>query len=229
MNRSEIHETVRRRIQEEEPDYFTNQRINTIINEALGEVQLAVLGSQPEAFVVVDLAPIVAAQEAYGFPANMLYPIALEILDASSSTYSKVEKRAYEIVRGYNLGQNPYAGPTVYAQRGRDFILSPIPSAAIVQGLRLTHVDILTVDEDDDVPELPITLHKYICAKAAALCLIEMGEDPSEQEALFAIGMQLIPKLYRSSADAPQKMNPQTPNVYPSSGSGIPRGTDSRR
>lgn len=232
MNRSAIRTTVRRRIQEEDPDYFTDTRLNTIINEAVAEMQMAILETEPEAFVVVDLSSIVADQEAYGFPSGMMYPIQLEIKDPTGGQYSKVEHEAYQYVRDLNLGANPNQGPitgTVYAHRGRDFIISPIPTQNIVQGLRLTHVEVLALDDDTDVPLIPTPLHKYICAKAASLCFSEMGEDPSEMEAEFLLGKSMIPKFYKGSADSPKKLNPQTGNLYNSRGSTMTPGVDTRR
>jgi len=189
---------LRRRLQDTAatPE-LSDANLNELLNLALLDIQEAVLAVDPGAFVSVDTFDQAASQERYDKPPGFLYEYELAILDASKAAGWRPLIR-----QSYQESRLRVSGATVaYSSLGRFFYLSPIPSASVNEGLRLTWVYSLSMNADSDVPLLVLPLHDAVVDAAMAKALSETSELEAMDRANARVARKLerLPTYYRRS------------------------------
>lgn len=186
----------RRRSQDEPAEIWSDAEANSLLNQGLQRLELDILAVDPEAFVRIDTAAIVAGQAEYEKPSNMIYELGVLLLSATSGLYEGIERR------DYNETVNRTGGDTIYAHLGRYLVISPTPTASVAAGIKLVHVPALVLTDDTDVPPIPQTLHTAIAMYADQYASGEVG-DPKQSADLASI-VNMVRLTYRKSVSTPE-------------------------
>jgi hypothetical protein len=202
MNRAAMRSKLRRRLQEDVPDRWTDVQLNEALNLGLVELQKEVMKVDPEAFCFVDRADIVAGQEWYKWPAGTWYERELRIL--SGTTYTPIRRIAFT-----ERGDNSIlaaSGPS-YASFDRSrFVLCPIPTVSVVNGMEIVWVPTLTMALDTTVPPVHLGLHLAIVEFAEVIATADVGDTNEETVKDLARIINSIPQYYLVSASTPSRM-----------------------
>jgi hypothetical protein len=204
MNRGTARSLLRRRINEVTADNWTDGDLNDILNIGIHQVQTAIHKVDPEAFVYIDRASIVANQEFYPKPEGLWYEMAVRLLNSSTGKYERIEKRDYSYAEDLATSES-----TVYSHVGRLLALRPIPSASLASGLELLYVPTLSVAVDTDIIPVHLALHNAVVQASQLLLLPETGEAYKDVQEAYDRTILLIPEYYRKSAGEPEQFSPQ--------------------
>lgn len=202
MNRAALRNDLRRRLQEEVPDRWTDVQLDSKLNQGLVETQKEIMKVDPEAFSYIDRADVVAGQEYYEWPDGMWYDRELGFL-GSDGRYVAMER--------INFNERNDAAHTLssvgrYARFDRErFVLCPVPTTSVVNGLEIVWVPTLTMASDNDVPVIHLGLHVAIVAFAEILALADVGDTSEETLKDLARMINSIPQYYIQSASTPAR------------------------
>lgn len=207
MTRGQLRTMLRRQLQEVSEDQWTDDTLDSYLNMGLHSLQQAIMAVRPEAYLRIDDTDIVNASSDPTLalipkPQGFHHEIRLQKQDSTSSSgWTDLGMISYTKTRGrVSSGQE-----LKYAHWGRYFLLSPPPSTSVVGGLRLEWVPTLTMAEDTDVPDVPISLHKAIVYYAMKDALGETTEAAKIADGQLQVMLAQIPGFFiQSGADAEQ-------------------------
>jgi hypothetical protein len=226
MNRGAIRTMVRRRIQEEEADDWSDNDLNTLINVAYALVAKQVRKVNPTFLLHWEHRDTVAGTNWYEMPEGSRGPVDIGLLISSGSTDVQYLCRASgEVAR-----QNTNESETVYTLMG-DFIgIFPAPSQSVTNGLLIIHVPTPTLAEDTDVPKLEATLHYAIVCWTALLAKGESPEDDTKEAKELSRILSDIPDDYgQDDFSQPPKLSPDVSDARGKYGSQLDNGVDPGR
>lgn len=208
MNREQMRDLLRRRLDEPTPDDFTDAMLDDILGMSLGRVQTRIMAYDPSAFVAINRKDLTAGQKFYDNPADYWHTYIVEVKDASSGQYSVVRPMQYVDTLVQTPGAQPVSdGLQRYARFGRKQIaLFPVPTQNVADGLQHTYCQHLEMATDESVPDIPIALHLLIVLRGQ---LIAMGETHEDVKGLLAEIASLegeIPSYYQRSGDTPETL-----------------------
>ncbi len=202
MNRGAMRDKLRRRLQEDIADRWSDVQLNECLNLGLVETQKEIMKVDPEAFCFVDRADIVAGQEFYKWPAGTWYERELRIL--SGVTYTPMRRIAFtERADGAILSA---PGPTYASFDRARFVLCPIPTVSVIDGLEIVWVPTLTMASDATVPPVHLGLHLAIVEFAEIIATADVGDTNEETIKDLARMINSIGQYYLVSASTPSRM-----------------------
>jgi hypothetical protein len=206
MTRGAMRAALRRRLQETDPDRWQDSDLNTALNLGLVELQKEILKVDPEAFSYVDRADVVANQEFYEFAAGTWYEREVRLLTSTSPTVTYTPMR--RIAFPERADPSVLAGAkAVYARFDRSrFVICPIPSASVVNGLEIVWVPTLTMALDSTVPPVHLGLHLAVVEFAEVIATADVGDTNEDTLKDLARMINSIPQYYLVSASTPSRM-----------------------
>lgn len=175
MTRGTIRTLVRRLLNEEVADNWTDDILNTLIDTAYALVLKQVRKVDPEAILFWDYRATVAGANWYEKPAGTRGPVEVGLKSSASDTdWAPLNRKPYYLARDWT------GSDTVYCHRGQYVGIFPAPTVAISDGLQFIHAPTDSFAADTDVPKLETTLHYAIVLWAAMLAKGESPEDDSK-------------------------------------------------
>jgi hypothetical protein len=202
MNRAAMRDDLRRRLQEEVADRWSDTNLNSKLNQGLVETQKEIMKVDPEAFSYIDRADQVASQEYYEWPAGIWYERELRVRN-SDGTYSSMRRI------NFSERADAIAGSSLltYARFDRkNFVLAPIPTTSVVNGLEIVWVPTLSMANDTDVPPIHLGLHIAVIEFAEILALADVGDTSEETIKDLARMINSIGQYYLVSASTPARL-----------------------
>jgi hypothetical protein len=169
VTRSTIRTLVRRRLNEETADNWSDSVLNTIIDLAYALVQKQVRKVDPEALLFWDYRNTVANTNWYEKPSGTRGPVEVGLKTTSADTdWTPLVRKPYHIARDWT-------GETVYCHRGNYVGIFPAPTTAVTNGIQFIHAPTDAIPTDDDSPKIEPTLHYAIVLWAT---MIAKGDSP---------------------------------------------------
>jgi hypothetical protein len=182
LTRATIRELVRRRLNEQTADNWTDNVLNTLIDLAYALVLKQVRKVDAEAVLAWDYRDTVAGTNWYEKPSGTRGPVEVGLKKSSADTdWTPLKRVAYHVARDWT-------GDTVYCHRGTYIGIFPAPTVAVTNGIQMLHAPTDTMAVDTDVPKVEQTLHYAIVVWAT---LIAKGESP-ESDTKDATELQRI-------------------------------------
>jgi hypothetical protein len=198
---------LRRRLQEDVADRWSDADLNLALNHGLIELEKEILKVDPEAFSYIDRADIVANQEYYEWPDGIWYERELRYLNSSPAlplTYTSMRRINFNERAD---GAHTDASVTCYARFDRErFVLAPVPTASIVNGLEIVYVPSLSMAQDTDHPPVHLGLHLAVVLFAEIISLADVGDGSDETIKDLARMINSIPQYYLVSAGTPARL-----------------------
>lgn len=191
MTKATILAVLRRRLQEDTADNWTDSELHELINEAYFWVQMEFYKLNPDGLVHIDYTTIEAGKSIYPWARGFMYVKELGFLDTSDPLgYRDLgQPRDFWIMR-----KQPPTVDITWSNLGRHFILFPKPDFTITDGLQKIWVGTLGLANDNDVPELPFN-HMSIVVRAQMMAYGETGDSSKElrdELADYMSGMTVI-------------------------------------
>lgn len=182
MNRATMRDMLRKRINEETANDWTDTQLNSLLDVALGQTQRKVLRFNPLAFLAWYRAPITANESFYRRPIGSWWEYCVEVkLTAAATQYTELVKRPYRIAREA-LDSAP-----VYAKLGTFLAIYPTPTETVTAGLQVIHTPLLTFPDDDIEVDLHTALHLLVVVRAHKLALANTPETQAHALVLAEI------------------------------------------
>lgn len=176
MNRADMRSTLRRRLNEQTPQNWTDGELDQLLNESLFWVQKKVMRVNPLAFLSWFRTGLVANESFYKRPVGSWWEYEVGVkATPSATTYTPLDKRPYKTVRDRESAINV---DTTWSKMGTFIAILPAPPFDITNGLQIIFTPLLTMAVDTDVPDLHPSLHTQLVTKANQLALQEQPESP---------------------------------------------------
>ena len=193
MNRGTMRVLLSKRLQDTVDDQFDDSALNDLLNIGLGLLQADIMAVRPDAFMEISTFNIGANNERYENPDGWMMDVLIEVSDSSSASGWR-QLSPLPIQQRGSAATDPN---TVYfSHMGRWLILTPTPSAAVVNGLRRTWVPTLTMSSDSDIPQVKTLLHSCIIDYAVLEALGESDEAGENTRKRLEKKLERIPDLY---------------------------------
>lgn len=177
MNLGQMRTLLRRRVQEKIVDQWQDADLNDLLNMGLRRTQLIIKRVHPDSAINRAIRDIVSGTDLYEFPPGFVSEYLVEMLQ-TDGTYSKIRRVNFRdtVDRSGDAGTE-----NIYARAGKWLRLSPTPTSALVNGIRIWFVPSLTMSADADIPDIPIVLHEGPVIWATRVALGETGEAVLKQ------------------------------------------------
>lgn len=225
MQRSQIVEFARRILRDADPaNYkYPNTVVNPVLNEAAGQIQNRYCAIDPFPQSVRSLADVVSGQTSYAVPNDIRTP---GIITVESRETSTGEFKRHTFIRWEELDKfvrNQTSTSVVrpdgryYSPRGStpgsDFLIWPPPPDNVTSGLRVRYVNLISLSDDADIPNIPLSLHICISLRLASLfgATYDDAGDPLEKR---------IEKIFKEFTDSFKPNSDEVPTI------GIAGGVD---
>jgi hypothetical protein len=161
------------------PDWSDGD-LNILLLHSAWHVQDIVNLIDPNPYTTIKYNDLVAGQYLYALPNNYRSPGVREVAIKSGDSYVPI--RRYEAVKADEVR----AGTTLpNASEGIRYAISfgqleiiPTPTSNIVDGIRMVFSTTIAMDDDDAVPQLPLSLHPCIYLDAAMMIAPD-SDDPA--------------------------------------------------
>lgn len=194
MTRADLRGLLRRRLQERVAvtgGVWSDADLNTMLRLGLQEMQKKVLVVDPEAFIYIDRADVVANQELYELPAGLvtIYDLRMKGTDNIYASLGSALPRHEAIGR---------TDSTIawFRYSSKYFGLSPAQTTALASGLEIEWGPTLTMAADTDEPALHTMLHMGIVLYAEKFALGDTGESGGKLDPEIAPYVNSIPQYY---------------------------------
>lgn len=202
MIRSEMRDMLRARLQQTTPQVapfaWTDIALNRYLNLGLREVQRKLLAWQPDSFRVEETANL-TTEDLYEWPAGFWKQHEVAI-SADGVNYTALDRITLSEARSGRAGWVPWSAT--------HFLVSPKPTAAVTNGLRVVATEGLSMAGDTDVCPLPDSAHLWAVLEAQKIALPDVGET-SNRELLGDIAKQERDHLAQYTlADEPASIQP---------------------
>lgn len=180
MTLFEMRAILRRQLNEETEQDWTDAMLDVMLNVGLQTVAKRFRKINPNAIVYIDTVPILSGDEYVPLPVGLVNTLHLQILNSTSLAYDTLKPRDYSTGRDLISSSEGDSSLEVrYSLLGRFVVLSPVPSAAGT--LRVIYSPDPTVTEDTDVPPVPLFSHMAIVLYAKLFLLGETNEDTMQK------------------------------------------------
>jgi hypothetical protein len=185
MTLASLRNLLRRRLHDdpgtgEGTAHWTDADLNEIINLAYQQEQKEIIKIAPEATLKRVTTDILAGENLYPKPADMWFEISFGYIATDyASGYRPMTKSRFASIDAQTVG---VTGEVQYGHFGQNFIITPTPTTTLANGLRLSYVPILSVEDDSDVFAIPVPLHYAILIWAD---IIAKGETHEEVAGLY--------------------------------------------
>lgn len=226
MTRATIRTFLRRRLQEETADDWSDDDLNALINLAYALVAKQVRKVDATFLLHWEKRDTVAGTNWYERPEGSRGLVDIGLLRSSTSTDIDYLRRASgEVAR-----KNTNDSERVYTIMG-DFIgIFPAPTESVTNGLLIIHVPTPTLAEDTDVPKVEATLHYAIVCWATLLAKGESPEDDSKDARELARILADIPDDYgQNDYSQPPLLSPDVSDARGKYGSQLDNDVDPGR
>ena len=184
MNRLQIRDLLRKRIQEPEDDsQWSDAELNTLIDLSAQDLQKQLLLKNAQYFATIATTNWVKDTTRIILPGGFVQDLgAVEYKDEASAEY----KLATHNTHLNMLSQLPEAGATPeWTILGRWLKIVPAPSASVTAGIRLYFSKAITLDEDAAIPPVDLFWHEDIVNRAKRKAYGETEEQsPSADTAV---------------------------------------------
>lgn len=205
MTRAQMRTLLRRRINDVGGGQWSDAELNDLLNIGIAEVQKGVLAVDPDANLYRSRVSIVANQQLYAIPDNLLHERAVKKKDATTGTYRRMERitfeRAMEKAESADAVTSNASEQTFEWFRFGQFIgLSPTPTESQTDGVELDFVPLLSVGSDSEIPPVPLSLHYAVVLRAEIAAKGETTEGIETALAEFQGLVAGIPSWYMTNA-----------------------------
>lgn len=196
MNRGELRTAVRRVLLDNSPTYplLDSNDINAALIQSAYFVQNALAKVNAVPFTRVQLANLVANRDDYPLPSSICSPGVRRVYTLQNGVYIKAKYRSFE--KWDDLAtERAISGTTTttdiqYTVEGDYILLYPTPTAALTNGLKIRFASVVTMTDDNSIPQLPLTTHDAIWAHAAAK--LGIGLDDTTIKDLTSLADSII-------------------------------------
>ena len=217
MNRTTMRSRLRRRLNEDSPDNWTDDDLNELLGQGLIRLQTLIMRTEPQAFLTSCITDLVQGQSYYLKPGGMIYEVRVETKAAGvGATYAAIKRGDFDDVANDALAQSggQSTPQTRYAHFGKELFIGPAPSENVSGGLKVFFVPTLSMAVDTDVPQVVLPLHMGIVLYAHLFAIGETGEGRDQiREDLKEI-LADIPSYYRKTGAEPETIQPQVDKGY---------------
>lgn len=166
---------LRRRLNEQTPDNWSDVELNALLDESLFWVQKKIMRVDPAAFMAWSRTSLVANESFYNRPVGSWWEYEVAVKgNPSETTYTPLPRQPYKAIRAFTSDQSE----TAYAKVGTFLAIFPAPTFSITDGLQIIYTPLLTMAVDTDVPAINPALHTMIAVKANQMALQERPESP---------------------------------------------------
>lgn len=179
MNRTQIIQRVRRRVNEGTAGRFSDLDIAYYMDAAYRELKTKITLIRPEEFIETWRTDIIADRGDY----TRLVPNerALRILDTSTGEYVPIEPADWIQLKDWDIRNAFVSGEYRYAHFGQAYRIRPIPATFIEEGLEVEFLGLDSVIPTDG-PTCPLALEPLIVDRAVILAFDESGESGGEAQ-----------------------------------------------
>lgn len=236
MNLSTMRTILRRRLHDNPDDHsartWSDSDLLVLLNLGYQREQQTILQMSPEAWLKTVLMDTQndsngRPQKKYPKPPDMWWEVELAVKDSTAADvtdgYRPLERDDYDLIAHRNATNNVDG----YAEFGQFFFINPPPLGGIVDGLRLTYVNILSLTDDDGlgamVPAIPVPLHDAIVVWAERIAKGETDEDSIKLKTEVDAINEILPNFYQRHGQKPDALALDIDN-----GQGIRRGFRAR-
>lgn len=168
MTRGTMRTALRRMLNEPVADQWDDAALNEFLAHGVLMIEKEILKTSPQEFAKWATDDLEANKDAYPLPTDFIRELRIELKDAAGD---------YQPQPCFEYDSLMDDEPNGYAIMGRFIHLRPTPTAAVVDGLRLVYVPVLTMAEDSDTPAIPDFLHIAAVLWAKTLANEETGEQ----------------------------------------------------
>lgn len=201
MTLARLRAVLRRRLQEQLADNWTDSELDELINEAYVWVQLQFYQSNPDGLIHIDYTTLEVDKSFYPWARGFISVKEMGYLDSSDP----LGYRDLGASREFWLTRRQQSIPDEisWSNLGRHFSISPVPTETISNAIRKIWVGTLTLANDNDVPELPFN-HMSIAVKAQVMAYAETGDDTKglkEELTDYLSGIAAIPQSSQEAND----------------------------
>ena len=181
MQRSQIVDFGRRILRDADPNNYKYPAtaINPVLTEAAGQIQNRYCAIDPVPQSVRSLADAVNGQAVYSVPNDIRTPgiITVESRATSTGEFTRHTFIRWEEIDKFVRNQSSTSvirpDGKYYSPRGStpgsDFLIWPPPASNVTTGLRIRYVNLISLSDDSDIPNIPLSLHICIALRMAAL------------------------------------------------------------
>ena len=172
---------LRRRLQEDVADNWTDEELHELINEAYFWVQQRYYQVNPESVIHIDKTTLEINKSIYPFPRGLLAVKEMGYLDTTDPLgYRDLgPSRPFWINRTAAVNRTVTSELISWSVLGRHFTIFPKPPATIPDAIQLIWTGMLGLANPNDVPEIPFN-HMSIVAKAQKMAYAETGDSTKE-------------------------------------------------
>lgn len=195
MIRGDMRTLLRKRLNEDTEDNWTDQELNRLLDIGLQQVQKEILKVDPQKFLYTWVADIVANQVYYQKPAGIWVELAIAKL--SDGRYVPMDYRDWD--DAFEAVGTTEASTTRYSIEGDYYMLSPAPTVSITNGLKVVGIPTLVMATDNSVPKVNVGLHMAIVAWSQLLALGETGDPEDKVKDNLKELLGDIPLYYRGA------------------------------
>lgn len=199
MTRGQIRSLLRKRIQEDTADQWSDTDLNLLIELALQDLEREVLAQRGDAFTRISTAPWTEAKTRYLLPAGNLRILSVEVRTSTSAAYKKIRpRRSSAILEANSTGTTTAVNlNTVYSVFGKWLEINPAPDTTVDAGIRIRWVPSLVMDDDSVVSEIELPLHEAIVYGAKEKAFEETEEEAKDAREKKEVIYGSIPRYYR--------------------------------
>lgn len=178
---------------EDTAEQWVDSELDTLLNVGLQNFQEYVMLIDPEAFMAWHTTNVIVSQRYYPKPVAIHHEIELgyssdpttnAYLPLKHEDFMKIREFESQVARGDDVSLTGQGETQTnnYASVGRYWYLGWDPSVAVTAGLQSTHVPVLTMAADADVPDIHLNLHYGIVLESAIMAFEETPEDTTRLE-----------------------------------------------
>lgn len=192
---------LRRRLQEKVADDWLDTDLYELLNLGLRRTQLAIKRVHPDAALNRAFTSLAANVDLYDVPPGFVSEYLVELLNAEGQ---------YKKIRRINFNETvdrPTGEETRYTRTAKWIKISPTPTAAAANGLRIWFVPTLTMSDPSDIPDIPLVLHEGPIIWANKIALGETGEASKDLREDWIEFIALILDTYNVTDGDPQHIS----------------------
>lgn len=211
MTRLTIRTLLRRLVQEDTADNWTDAVLNDLIDHAYARMIGEVKRVDPEAFVATSTSNIVAGTATYAKPADNWSLVEVNLLDSATGLYKPIRRVEYDKTRPPSTGSDfPTFSDTVWYHSGTSVGIYPAPTASVTNGLQFRYFPNDALSADTNSPVIHVSLHYGIVLWGALLAKGETQEDVAPLRVQLNEILVTLREIYTRDLNVPQALQPMT-------------------
>lgn len=196
MTRGQARTLLRKRIQEVVAVNWTDSELNVLLDLAAQDIQKRLLAKDAQYFGVVALADRIAEKTKTPLPGGFVQDLGLvEVRLTAGGAYVPVDKNT-----NLNIAASaPNSEGPEWTVFGRYLKVVPAVAVTITDGIRLSYVKAITMDDDSVVPPIDLFWHDAWVDAAARKAYRESQEKSDTTDAAVAEAKEDIVLTQRGS------------------------------